>query len=109
MRATVRESKEAIRHALALVDRLPASYRDVAKARALPATSTDRLPLFAAALERDPSNVDALAFLAEWYAHSSRDNDPERAVAFRERLFALGYHSFAFSEEQAYTYALTFG
>ena len=57
-------------------------------------------------MERDPSNADALLLLAEGYAHSSRDNDPDRVAALRERTLALGYHSFGTSEELAQIYAL---
>lgn len=100
------ESQEAALRALALADRLPTRYQDLVKARALPVTSAARVPLLEAALQRDPSNPDALSLLGEEYAHSPRDNDPERVVALRERLFGLGRQSFAVCEEQAQMYAL---
>jgi tetratricopeptide (TPR) repeat protein len=102
----LQECQEATLRALGLEDKLPASYRDLVRARALPPASPDRVPLLEKALELDQSNAEPLMLLSEEYAHSGRHTDPERAAGFRERLFQTGHYQFALLEEQATTLAL---
>ena len=77
--------------AVALAGRLPPAYRDVVNA--FPHYAQDRnyeaLPLLESALEKDPSNKEALYILSEIYFHSLLHRDHARSAAAMEKILSL--------------------
>ncbi|MEE9229495.1 MAG: tetratricopeptide repeat protein, partial [Acidobacteriota bacterium] len=99
------EVLHAADRSLALIDKLPLSYRDIVKASALyfQGTHTVAIPLLEIVLAREPENKEALYVLSEIYVHSARDSDLSRVTSLLEQIlkldpdFHLAYHHLAFA------------
>jgi tetratricopeptide (TPR) repeat protein len=96
-------SRAPAERAVALLDRLPASYRDIVRANLffVQGAYSQAIPLLESILSREPDNKEALFLLSDAHMHSARDSDPERAVRLMEEClrldpdFHLVYHHLA--------------